>query len=336
MSLVQLVGNMPLSAPLHKVLCVCHIVSYFDYQKKVCQLLGLYNLLYNEDTQKFGFGHQVFVYFYCFWSLICLPTYLIFLKGFIIDQGSLLIYLLPCLYYKYLKRSMLGTLNEMAKVHRRLQFTMGTTFCVSVKRAFCSSWLIAIELVFVIYWQIESLQIGLQRFLVFSCLLGWHLQLLLLVNSYIWLQSIYVVMNQIFTQNHFTTKERWKMFKTLMKLHGILQSIQRDISHYFSVYICSVVVLQSGVFYRAVFEAGFDWDQNRLVLLRLEFWHIRYFGYLILLIGTILLVVCDYKSERDKFLKGVWNNQDLVQKSLSSISLNRCKQITDVLDLMVM
>jgi len=72
------------------------------------------------------------------------------------------------------------------------------------------------------------------------------------------------------------------------------------------------------------------------VLLRLEFWHIRYFGYLILLIGTLLLVVCDYKSERDKFLKGVWNNQDLVQKSLSSISLNRCKQITDVLDLMVM
>ncbi|XP_002035019.2 uncharacterized protein LOC6610438 [Drosophila sechellia] len=327
---------MPLSAPLHKLLCVCHIVSYFDYQKKVCQLLGLYNLRYNEDTQKFGFGHQVFVYFYCFWSLLCLPFYLIFLGGFVIDQGSLFIYLLPCLYYKYLKRSMLGTLNEMAKVHRKLQFTMGTMFCVSVKRAFCCSWLIAIELVLVIYWQIESLQNGLQRFYVFSGLLGWHLQLLLLVNSYIWLQSIYVVMNQIFTQNQFTTKERWKMFKTVMKLHGILQNIQRDIAHYFSVYICSVVVLLSGVFYRAVFEAGFDWDHSRLVLLRLEFWHIRYFGNLILLIGTFLLVVCDYKSERDKFLKGVWNTQDLLQKKWSSISSNRCKQIPDVLDLMIL
>ncbi|KQS43137.1 uncharacterized protein Dere_GG26497 [Drosophila erecta] len=327
---------MPLSAPLHKLLCVCHIVSYFDYQKKVCQFLCLYNLRYNEDTQEFDFGHQVFIYFFCFWSLLCLSCYLMYLDGYVIDRGSLFIYFLPCLYYKYLQRSMLATLNEMAKVHRNLQSTMGTMFCVSVKRAFCCSWLISIELVFVIYWQIRSLKNVIQRLLVFSCLFGWHLQLLLFVNSYIWLHSIYIVMNQIFTSNQLTNEEHWRRIRTIMKLHGTVQQIQRDISHYFSVYICSVVVLLSSVFYRAAYEAGFDWDHSRLVSLRLQFWHIRYFGNLILLIGTLLIVVCDYKSQRNKFLKTVWNTQLLLQKTWSSISSNRCKQTPDVLDLMIL
>ncbi|XP_039487060.1 uncharacterized protein LOC120448903 [Drosophila santomea] len=327
---------MPLSAPLHKLLCVCHIVSYFDYQKKVCQLLCLFNLRYNEDTQKFGFGHQLFIYFVCFWSLLCLPCYLMFLDGYVIDRGSLYIYLMPCLYYKYLESSMLETLNEMAKVHRKLHTILGTIFCVSVKRAYCCSWLISIELVFVIYWQIESLKNDVQRLFVFSCLFGWHLQLLLLVNSYIWLQFIYVVMNQIFTPNQLTNEEQWKRFRTVMKLHGTVQQIQRNISHYFSVYICSLVVLLTSVFYRAVSEAGFDWDQSRLVLLKLHFWHIRYFGNLILLICTLLMVLCDYKSERNKFLKATCHTQPLLQKSWSSISTNRCKQTPDLLDLMIL
>jgi len=335
MSLVQLVENMPLSAPLHKLLCVCHIVSFFDYQKKVCHLLCLHNLRYNGDTQKFGFGHQVFIYFVYFWSLMCLLFYFLFLDGFVIDRGSLYIYILPCLYYIHLKKSLLRTLNEMAKVHRELQSTMGTLFCVSVKRAFCCSLLVCIELLFVIYWQMESLKNDIQRWTVFTCLLGWHLQLLLLVNSYIWLHSIYVVVNQVLTAE-LRNKQRWKMLKIVLKKHSCLGKIQRDISHYFSVYISSVILLISIIFYRSViFEAGFDWDQNRLVLLRLESWQIRYLSNIVLLIGTLLMVVWDYKSQRDKFLRGLWQSQEIFQRTWDSRNTKRCKQTQDMMDMMV-
>ncbi|KAH8350072.1 hypothetical protein KR084_012417 [Drosophila pseudotakahashii] len=327
---------MPLSGPLHKLLCVCHIVSYFDYQKKVCHLLCLYNLRYNEDTQKFGFDHQVFIYFVYFYSLMCLLIYFLFLDDFIIDRGSLYIYILPCLYYIHLKKSLLITLNQMAKVHRELQSTMGTLFCVSVKGAFCCSWLICIEILCVIYWQIESLKNDVQRWTVFTCLLGWHLQLLLFVNSYIWLHSIYVVMNQVLTAK-LRNKQRWKMLRNILKQHGRLAKIQRDISHYFSLYISSVILLISIIFYRSViFEAGFDYEQNRLVLLRLENWQFRYLANVVVLIGTLLMVAWNYKLQRDKFLKGLWTSQGICQRTWDVRNSKRYKQTQDIVDMMIL
>ncbi|XP_016965224.1 uncharacterized protein LOC108034777 [Drosophila biarmipes] len=327
---------MPLSAPLHKLLCVCHIVSFFGYQKKVCHLLCLHNVRYNVDSQKFGFGHQVLIYFVYFWSLLCLLFYFLFLDGFVIDRGSLYIYILPCLYYIHLKKSLLRTLNEMARVHRELQSTMGTLFCVSVKRAFCCSLLICIELLLVIYWQIESLKNDIQRWTVFTCLLGWHLQLLLLVNSYIWLHSIYVVMNQVLTAE-LRIQQRWKMLRIVLKEHSRLAKIQRDVSHFFSVYISSVVLLISVIFYRSVIlEAGIEWELSRLVLLRLETWQIRYLAYIILLIGTFLMVVWDYKSIRDTFLRGLWKTQEICLRTWDSRNTQRCKQTQDIVDMMIL
>ncbi|XP_016996365.2 uncharacterized protein Grl62c [Drosophila takahashii] len=327
---------MPLSGPLHKLLCVCHIVSYFDYQKKVCHLLCLYNLHYNEDTQKFSFGHQVFIYFVYFYSLLCLVFYFLWLDEFIIDRGSLYVYILPCLYYIHLKKSLLRTLNQMAKVHRELQSTMGILFCVSVKRAFCCSWLIIIEIFFVIYWQMTSMKNDVQRWTVFTCLLGWHLQLLFMVNSYIWLHSIYVVMNQVLTAE-LRNKQRWKMLRNILKQHSRLAKIQRDISHYFSVYISSVILLISIIFYRSViFEAGFDYEQNRLVLLRLEDWQFRYLANLVVLIGTLLMVVWNYKSQRDKLLRGLWKSQEICQRTLNIRNTKRYKQTQDIVDMMIL
>jgi len=181
----------------------------------------------------------------------------------------------------------------------------------------------------------ESLKNDIQRWTVFTCLLGWHLQLLLLVNSYIWLHSIYVVVYQVLTAE-LRNKQRWKMLKIVLKKHSCLGKIQRDISHYFSVYISSVILLISIIFYRSViFEAGFDWDQNRLVLLRLESWQIRYLANIVLLIGTLLMVVWDYKSQRDKFLRGLWQSQEIFQRTWDSRNTKRCKQTQDMMDMMV-
>lgn len=343
MSLVQLVGNMPLSAPLHKLhnlLCVCHIVSYFHFQKTVCHLLCMYNLRFDDATQKFTFGHQVFIYVVYFWSLCSIPCYLLVFRCYLADRGSLVIYAMPCIYYLLLRKCMLKTLNEMARVHLDLQSTMGTLFCVAVKRAFCCAWLISIELVAVFYWQITSITNDYQhRMFIISYLIGWHLQLLIQVNSYIWLQSIYVVMNQVLTAR-LRYKQRWKMLRNVLKLHSQLREIQRDISHYACVYIASVIVLTSGCFYRSViFEAGFDWDLSRLVLMRLEIWQFRYLANIFLLSGTLLTVMWDYKTERNKFLRGLWMSKGISRRipngRKSTRYLSRYNQTLDIVDMMV-
>ncbi|KAH8296541.1 hypothetical protein KR054_007617 [Drosophila jambulina] len=331
---------MPLSAPLHKLhnlLCVCHIVKYFDYQKTVCHLLCMYNLRFDEATQKFTFGHQFFIYFVYFWSVLSLLCYYTAYSSYFVDRGSLIIYALPCFYYVMLKRSMLRTLNEMARLHSDLQTTMGNLFCVSVKRAFFCSCLISIEVVAVTYWQITSISNDAQlRLFAFTYQIGWNFQLLLQVNSYIWLQSIYVVINQVLTAR-IRYKERWKMLRNVLKIHCQLRSIQRDISHYFSVYIASVIFLISCCFYRSViFEAGFDWEQSRLILMRVELWQVRYLGNMFFLFGTLLTVVWDYQTERDKFLGGLWRSKGISQRILKCRKSARHNHPFDIVDMMLL
>ncbi|KAH8234816.1 hypothetical protein KR032_003576 [Drosophila birchii] len=335
---------MPLSAPLHKLhnlLCVCHIVRYFDYQKTVCHLLCIYNLRFNETTQKFTFGHQIFIYFMYFWSLLSLLSHFALIHCYLIDRGSLYIYALPFFYFLMLRRSMLKTLNEMVRLHSDLQSTMGTLFCVSVKRAFCCSWLISFEVVAVFYWQIMAINnVELLRMNLITYLIGWHFQLLLQVNSYIWLQSIYVVINQVLTARLRYT-QRWKMLRNVLKIHYRLREIQRDISHYFSVYIASVIVLISFCFYRSViFEAGFDWEQSRLVLMSVELWQLRYLANMFFLFGTLITVVWDYKAERDKFLKGLWKSEGISRRIIkcrkSARYLSRCNHTLDIVDMMLL
>ncbi|KAH8374005.1 hypothetical protein KR200_011188 [Drosophila serrata] len=335
---------MPLSAPLHKLhnlLCVCHIVSYFDYQKTVCHLLCMYNLRFNEATQKFTFGHQVFIYFVYFWNSLTLMCYFQIFRMYLIDRGSFIIYALPGFYYVMLRKSMLKTLNEMVKLHSDLQSTMGTLFCVSVKRAFFCSCLISIEIVAVFYWQITAINNEYQqRYYIVTHLVGWHFQLLLQVNSYIWLQSLYVVINQVLSAR-LGYKQRWKMLRNVLKIHCQLRGIQGDISHYFSVYIASVIFLISFCFYRSViFESGFDWEQSRLVLMSVELWQLRYLANMFFLFGTLLIVVLDYKTERDKFLEGLWKSKGISRRILkckkSTRYLCRCNQTLDIVDMMLL
>ncbi|KAH8255204.1 hypothetical protein KR038_004291 [Drosophila bunnanda] len=331
---------MPLSAPLHKLhnlLCVCHIVSYFDYQKTVGHLLCVYNLRFDEASQEFRFGHQIFIYIMYFWSFMLLVGYYHLYSLYFIDRGSFVIYALPCIYYVVLKRSMLRTLNEMVRLHSDLQSTMGTLFCVSVKRAFFWSCLITIEIAAVFYWQIMAIDNECQqRFYIFAYLLGWHFLLLLQVNSYIWLQSLYVVINQVLTAN-LRYKERWKMLRNVLKTHCQLSGIQRDISHYFSVHIGTVIFLISFCFYRSVvFESGFDWEQSRLVLMSVELWQLRYLANMFFLFGTLLIVVWDYKTEKDKFLEGLWKSKGISRRILNCRKSTRCNQTLDVVDMMLL
>nr|XP_017022697.1 uncharacterized protein LOC108074975 [Drosophila kikkawai] len=334
---------MPLSAPLHKLhnlLCVCHIVRYFDYQKMFCHLLCLYNLRFNEATQKFTFGHQVFIYCMHFLTILSILCYCPVVRHYFVDRGSYFIYFLAFMYYVMLKRSMLETLNEMARLHSELQSTMGILFCVSVKRAFCCSILIAIEVVAVFNWQLTAIDNFEMGMFTAPCLICWHFQLLLQVNSYIWLQSMYVVINQVLTA-HLRYKQRWKMLRNVLKIHCQLREIQRDISHYFSVYIATVIFLISSCFYRSVIdEAGFDWEMSRLVLMKVELWQVRYLANMFFLFGTLLTVVWDYKTERDKFLVGLWRSKGISQRALKSRKSTRClsryHQTMDIVDMMLL
>jgi len=48
-----------------------------------------------------------------------------------------------------------------------------------------------------------------------------------------------------------------------------------------------------------------------------------------------LMVVWDYKSQRDKFLRGLWESQEICQRTWDSRSTKRCKQTQDMMDMMV-
>ncbi|KAH8379989.1 hypothetical protein KR009_008416 [Drosophila setifemur] len=330
---------MPLSTALHKRLCLCHIVRHFDYQKLVFQFLGFYNIQYDEDTQGFKIGHQIFVYTIYTWNIICCILYIVYESTFVIEARTFLAYTLPCIHYIKQKNAILRTMNEMMQVHLDLQSIMGTMFCVSVERAFCFCWLILLEILGVLYCQISSYQ-AVQIPTMCYLLVCWYFQLLIQVNSYIWLQSIYVVMNQVLIASLGCSK-RWRMLKKVLKIHRRLGEIQRDITSYMGVYILSLMVLISGTLCNSVIvNSGFDLNNHRLILMRLEKWEIRYLGNLFLLIITLLMVVGDYKTKRNKFLEGLSHTKLLYERILdcrdSKRNFSRCQYPLDSVDLMLL
>ncbi|XP_041447952.1 uncharacterized protein LOC111081119 [Drosophila obscura] len=334
---------MPQPPRLHKLLCVCHIVSHFNGQKWICQLLCLYNLRYDEATQRFAFGQQVLVYcahIWCLWSGVILFVYENPTHG-ILDRYKICVYALPGIYFGLLRRSLLQTLNDMLHVHRGLQRTMGSLFCVAVKRAFCWSCIIAGELLAIIYWQV-ALQEYPQGLFLFSFLLCWYLQILLHVNSYIWLQSIYVVMNQAFVAPLNCTEMRI-MMKRILRIQRRLSRIQRDVAHCFSVHVLSIMVLISGPFVVCLttFQPAFEEHRQRVVLLHFEVLQLRYIAHLCLLICSLFLAIKDFKTERNRFLESLWKMSQPVDRRIldvrqSTMSQSRYEQPLDVVDLMLL
>ncbi|BFF99041.1 uncharacterized protein DMAD_07041 [Drosophila madeirensis] len=328
--------------PLHMLLCVCHIVSYFNGQKWICQLLCLYNLRYDEATQRFALGQQLLVYCGC----ICSLWSAIILLGFIdpgywiTDRYKIYVYALPVIYYALLRRSLLQVLNDMLHVHRGLQRTMGLLFCVAVKRAFCWSCLITVELLAIFYWQLSSEEYPHCVFL-FIFLICWYWQILLHVNCYIWLQSIYVVMHQaVMAPLNYTQK--LIMMNKLLRYQRRLRRIQWDVAYCFSVHILSVLVLISGTFFVnfTMFEPVLEEHGDRVVLLAFEVKQLSYVASLCLLICSLFLVINDYRTERNRFFESLWKTSQPFHKRIldcrkSRRYRSRYEQTFDVIDLLV-
>ncbi|XP_034656199.1 uncharacterized protein LOC117893626 [Drosophila subobscura] len=328
--------------PLHKLLCVCHIVSYFNGQKWICQLLCLYNLRYDEATQRFALGQQLLVYCGCIcslWSAIILLGY-VDPDYWIMDRYKIYVYALPGIYYALLRRSLLQVLNDMLHVHRGLQRTMGLLFCVAVKRAFCWSCLITVELLAIFYWQLSSEEYP-QCVFLFVFLICWYWQILLHVNCYIWLQSIYVVMHQaVVAPLNYTQK--WIMMNKLLRYQRRLRRIQWDVAYCFSVHILSVLVLISGTFVVnfTMFEPVLEEHGDRVVLLAFEVKQLSNVASLCLLICSLFLVINDFRTERKRFFESLWKTSQPFHKRIldcrkSRRYQSRYEQTLDVVDLLV-
>ncbi|XP_017156870.1 uncharacterized protein LOC108165348 [Drosophila miranda] len=323
--------SQPQSKPLHKLLCVCHIVSYFNGQKWVCHLLCLFNLRYDEAQQSFAFGQQVLVclaYTWCVWSGLGFVVLLPYAPCWTIDRYTVGAYGLPTIYCLARRRYLLRILNEMVRVHRRLQRAMGPLFCVDVKRAFCWALLVALELVATLYWEVAS-QEAWQIFFQLGFVLCWYLQILLHVNSYVWLQAIYVVMNQAF-EAPLSPSQRWIMMGRLLRIQPRLRRIQRSVADCFSVHVLSAMVLVSFKFFVS-FTTDLEAPPEGSVGLRFEVLHLRYLANRCLLIGSLFLVINDFQNERNRFLTSLW---DMPQQICSLYRMH--KRTLAVVDLMIL
>lgn len=322
---------MDLSLP--KVLCICFIVSFFRFQKTACNLLCLYSVRYDAVAKRFSQGKQWLVY--CFYainlfSIIGILTFHIYSK---------LIYIVPFLYYVQHKKAMLKTLNEITEVHLELQSLLGRLFCVEVKRAVLCSYIVVFEILSVACWQLANFDYDETLFAT-GYFLFWLLQPLLQMNSYVWLLAVYMTMHQVLSAPKLTSRERWKMAKSLLKIHRKLGSIQRDVASYFSVYLMSVMVTLWEIYARIlIFEAGISAEVNSLILMNLKFWQIKFLALTLLLIATLLFLMKDFKSERDNFVKELGSSGLLIQRigdfRKRKVSRRRYKQTLDVVDLLV-
>ncbi|KAH8274490.1 hypothetical protein KR018_006850 [Drosophila ironensis] len=324
---------------LPKVLCVCYIVSLFKYQKIVCILCCMCNIRYDHEDKRFSHGPQVFIHCIYFWNVFCCVFQFLLREFLMNDGGSIFIYATPCFYYASMQHWMLKTLNKMVKIHVDLRDVLDEYFCVSVSRAFFSAVVVSIETLSVIYWQTKMYS-GIQRAVTVTFLLCWHLQFLLQMNSYIWMQCVYVSMNQVLTAS-LAHKKRWRMLKRVLKVHRRLVSIQREVASYFSVYILTVMANMAYTFSQIfMIGTGYNLECNRFVLLNLQFWQVWNFANVLILIGSLFLLRSDYKTERDHFLKGFAKSRLFSERIFSECNnfrfryRSRCKQTLDCVDLL--
>lgn len=327
-----LVGNMNLSLP--KVLCICFIVSFFRFQKRVCNLLCLCSVRYDGVAKRFCQGQQWFLYSFYGFNLFCLAGNFVLQCSYRINRYSQLIYVGSFIYYVQHTKAMLKTLNEITEVHLELQSLLGRLFCVAVKRAVVCSYVVVFEILSLAFWQLANYNIGQVLFTTGYFFL-WLLQPLLQMNSYIWLLAVYVAMHQVLSAPELTRRERWKMLKSLLKIHRRLGSIQRDVAAYFSVYLMSVMVTLWESYARIlIFETGISVELNSLILMNLKFWQIKFLVLLLLLIATLLFLMKKFQSQRDKFVQGVWD-QRIGHFGKRKVSRRRYKKTLDVVDLLV-
>ncbi|KAH8345730.1 hypothetical protein KR067_002418 [Drosophila pandora] len=322
---------MDLSLP--KVLCICFIVSFFRFQKTACNLLSLYSVRYDAVAKRFSQGIQWLEYCFYAFNLFSLISILMF------HIHSRLIYIVPFFYYVQHKKAMLKTLNEITEVHLELQSLLGRLFCVEVKRAVVCSFIVVFEILSVACWQLANFSYDETLFAT-GFLLFWLLQPLLQMNSYVWLLAVYMVMHKVLSAPKLTSRERWKMAKSLLKIHRKLGPIQRDVASYFSVYLMSVMVTLWEIYARIlIFEAGISAEVNSLILMNLKFWQIKFLALTLLLIATLLFLMKDFKSQRDNFVKGLGSSGLLSQRigdfRKRIVSRRRYKKTLDVVDLLL-
>ncbi|KAH8324925.1 hypothetical protein KR074_008792 [Drosophila pseudoananassae] len=328
---------MHLSLP--KVLCICFIVSIFRFQKLACNLLSLYHVRYDAGAKRFYQGRQYILYLIYAYNLFCVFCNWLYNCTFRINRYALLIYFGPWIYYVRHKDAMLTTLNKMVGVHVELQSLLGKLFCVEVKRAVLCCFLVVFEVLSLACWQLAKYDFA-QRHFTIGYIFFWLLQPLLQMNSYIWLLSVYEAMHQVLTAPELTRRERWKILKSLLKIHRKLGTIQRDVASYFTMYLMSVMVIFWEFFARImIFGTGFSEELNRLILVNLKLWQINYMALILLLVATLFFLMADFKSQRDKFVKGVWHSGLLSQRICAfrerKVCRRRCRQTLDVVDLML-
>ncbi|KAH8251027.1 hypothetical protein KR026_006797 [Drosophila bipectinata] len=328
---------MHLSLP--KVLCICYIVSIFRIQKRVCNLLSLYHVGYDGVSKRFHQGQQFILYCIYAYNLFCIFPYWLNNCSFMINRYSLLIYLGPLIYYVQHKNAMLTTLNKMTEVHLELQSLLGELLCVEVKRAVVCSLVVVFEILSLACWKLANYDFT-QLIFTIGYPLFWLLQPLLQINSYIWLLAVYKAMHLVLTTPELTRRERWKILKSLLKIHRKLGFIQRDVASYFTIYLMSVMVILWEFYARIlIFQTGFSEELNRLILVNLKLWQIKYLALILSLVATLLFVMADFKSQRDKFVKGVWHSGLLKQRICDfrerKVYRRRCRQTLDVVDLLL-
>ncbi|XP_068142213.1 uncharacterized protein Grl62c [Drosophila tropicalis] len=229
---------------------------------------------------------------------------------------------------------LLEILNKMTIVHCEIQVAMGELLCTSVRRAFFWAWLIILELIAVIHWHYER-----PRFwFMFGCIMCWHLQMLLHVNSFIWLQCIYVAMRRVFTAP-IDNRQRLRILKKLLKVQPKLNEILQHIGKFFCVNIIVICALISNSFFHTFVATDMiiALEPNGNIYC-IEPYQLRYLCNLLILTLTLLLVVRDFKAERDKFYQRLWHTNKFCQKILVYKSfqryLPRRKQQLDILDVM--
>ncbi|XP_030372248.1 uncharacterized protein LOC115622447 [Scaptodrosophila lebanonensis] len=259
---------------LHVLLCVCHIITFFNAQKSFCEFCGLFNIRYVEKTHSFANAQQVVTYLVCIIATFSILFCYIFRESMNTDRYTFQLYVLTGLVFLISRPYLLDVLNQMIQVHRFLEMALGELMCTSVVRASIWAYVFTGELIMILYWQLSTYN-AMGRCLLFFVLLFHYLQMMLHVNCYLWLTCLHVAMNRVFTEL-LTYKQRLKMLRLVLCAQPSLRRIEEAMQKYFNYYITMSLV------------------------------EIRYVSNQLVLLATLLLVAREFSKERRLFEQNLW------------------------------